>query len=222
MLTIARGTAVAIAVLLATAWAERAGPDRARLLNPSDPEFTRPAPAQAGILLETSQGDIRLELRREWAPRGVDRFYNLVRFGYYDGARFFRIRKGTWAQFGINGDPEIAQAWRSRTIPDDPRVLSNVRGTLAYAFKDPNGRTTQVFINLRDNRATHDAEPFVPFARITAGLEVADGLYAEYGESAGGGIRAGKQDPLFTGGNAFLIREFPRLDSIVRAVVELR
>ncbi len=129
----------------------------------------------------------------------------------------FRIRAGQWAQFGINGDPEIAQRWRSRTIPDDPRVLSNVRGTLAYAFKDPNGRTTQVFINLRDNSATHDVEPFVPFARIVDGMDAADALYAEYGERAGGGIRAGKQDPVFEGGNAFLMREFPRLDYIRRA-----
>ena len=115
-------------------------------------------------------------MRREWAPHGADRFYNLVRAGFYDGARFFRVRAGTWAQFGINGDPRIATAWRTRTIPDDPRVLPNDRGTVAYAFKDPNGRTTQVFVNLRDNRATHDAEPFVPFARVIDGMAVADSI----------------------------------------------
>jgi peptidyl-prolyl cis-trans isomerase A (cyclophilin A) len=214
-----RAPGLAFVALLVAAGGVPPGPDRARLLNPSDPEFTRPAPAVSTIRLDTNKGNIRLELRRQWSPHGVDRFYNLVRFGYFDGARFFRIRKATWAQFGINGDPEVARAWRFQTIPDDLRVLSNVRGSLAYAFKDPDGRTTQVFINLRDNRETHDVEPFVPFARITDGLEVADSLYADYGEAAGGGIRAGKQDPLFAGGNAFLMREFPKLDYIIRGVI---
>jgi cyclophilin family peptidyl-prolyl cis-trans isomerase len=150
----------------------------------------------------------------------VDRFYNLVKAGYYDDTAVFRIRVGTWAQFGINGDPKVAQAWRARNIPDDARVLSNTRGTVAYAFKDPNGRTTQVFINLKDNSATHDVEPFVPFARVVEGMEIADALYADYGERAGGGIRAGKQDPVFEGGNAYLRREFPKLDYITRATVE--
>jgi hypothetical protein len=105
------------------------------------------------------------------------------------------------------------------TIPDDPRQLSNTRGTVAYAFKDPNGRTTQMFISLTDNAATHDAEPFVPFARLIEGMDVADALYVEHGESAGGGIRGGKQDRLFAEGNAFLLREFPKLDYIKRATV---
>jgi homoserine O-acetyltransferase len=188
------------------------------LSRPDDPEFSRPAPPVSTILFETSKGSMRLEMRRDWAPRGVDRFYNLVRLGFYDGARFFRIRAGAWAQFGIPGDPAIAKAWRARTIPDDPLREPNVRGTLAYAFKDPDGRTTQVFINLRDNRETHDKE-FVPFARVVEGMEVADALYSDYGEEAGGGIRAGRQDPLFEGGNAYLDRHFPRLDSIVRAIV---
>ncbi|HEX7843958.1 MAG TPA: peptidylprolyl isomerase, partial [Kofleriaceae bacterium] len=156
---------------------------------------------------------------REWAPHGADRFYELLLAGYYDDAAIFRIRAGVWAQFGINGDPDVARRWRTRTIPDDPRVLSNVRGAVAYAFKDPNGRTTQVFINLRDNSATLDREPFVPFARVVEGLEVADALYAEYGERAGGGIRAGKQDPVFEGGNAYLRRDFPNLDYIERATL---
>jgi cyclophilin family peptidyl-prolyl cis-trans isomerase len=182
--------------------------------------MNRQAPAVSHVLLETTKGALRLEIRREWSPHGVDRFYNLVRHGYYDDAAVFRIRPGTWTQFGINGDPRIAQLWRTRTIPDDPRVLSNVRGTVAYAFKDPNGRTTQVFINLKDNSPTHDAEPFVPFARVIDGMDVADAFNAEYGEQAGGGIRAGRQDPLFEGGNAFLRRAFPRLDYIIKARIE--
>ena len=207
-------------LLAVTAFTPRLQPDRALLLHPDDPGMNRQAPAASRVRLETTKGVLRLEMRREWSPHGVDRFYNLVRHGYYDDAAVFRIRPGTWAQFGINGDPRIAQLWRTQTIPDDPRVLSNVRGTVAYAFKDPNGRTTQVFINLKDNSATHDREPFVPFARVIEGMDAADALNAEYGEQAGGGIRAGKQDPVFEGGNAFLRRAFPRLDYIVRASIE--
>lgn len=194
--------------------------DRALLLQPDNPEMNRRAPEIAHVRLETTRGIIRLELRRAWAPHGVDRFYNLVRHGYYDNAAIFRVRAGLWAQFGINGDPKIAQLWRTRTILDDPRVESNVRGTMAFAFKDPNGRTTQVFINLRDNSAGHDREPFVPIAKVVEGMEVADALYSEYGETSGGGIRGGKQDPVFAGGNDFLKRNFPRLDYIKKATIE--
>src|SRR5437868_2869248 len=194
--------------------------DRSLLLTPDSPEWNRRAPDIAIVRLQTTRGAIRLELHRAWAPRGVDRFYNLVRHGYYDDTAVFRVLAGKWAQFGINGDPAIAQAWRKRTIPDDPRVERNVRGAVSFAFKEPNGRTTQVFINLRDNSATHDKEPFVPIAKIIEGMDVADALYSGYGEQAGGGIRAGKQDPVFAGGNEFLKREFPRLDYILKATIE--
>ena len=210
----------AVTCALIAAWAQNGKPDRATLIQPDSPEMNRRAPEVARVRLETTKGVIRLEMKREWAPRGVDRFYNLVRHGYYDNTAVFRIRAGLWAQFGINGDPKIAEVWRTRTIPDEPRVLSNVRGTMAFAFKDPNGRTTQVFINLRDNSATHDKEPFVPIAKVIEGMEVADALYSDYGEQAGGGIRGGKQGPLFEGGNEYLKRNFPRLDYIVRATIE--
>jgi len=195
-------------------------PDSALLLQPGHPELNRPAPDRAHVRFETTRGAIVMEMRRAWAPHGVDRFYNLVRHGYYDDTAVFRVRPGTWAQFGISGNPKIAQLWRHRTIPDDPRVLSNARGTLAFAFKEPNGRATQVFLNLRDNSATHDAEPFVPIARVIEGIEVADAWYAAYGEQAGGGIRAGNQDPVFAGGNDYLKRHFPRLDYIITATIE--
>jgi cyclophilin family peptidyl-prolyl cis-trans isomerase len=190
-----------------------------RLLTPDAPEMNRRAPDRFNAQLETSKGVILIEIHRDWAPNGVDRFYNLVRAGYYDGVRFHRVIEGRWAQFGVNGDPKVSSAWRERTIPDDPRRESNVRGTIAYAFAVANGRTTQVFINLRDNSATHDAEPFAPFGRVIEGMDVAEKLNAEYGESAGGGIRAGKQGPLFEGGAAYLDRNFPRLDYIIRATV---
>jgi cyclophilin family peptidyl-prolyl cis-trans isomerase len=175
----------------------------------------RSAPVTYRVRLDTSKGPITIAVHRDWAPRGADRFRELVESGYYDEARVFRIRKGTWAQFGIAADPKVAQAWRSKTIPDDPYVgVSNTRGTVAFAFKDPNGRTTQVFINLKDNSETHDKEPFVIFGVVEQGMDVADALYAEYGEAAGGGIRAGKQDPVFEGGNMYLKEKFPLLDYI--------
>ena len=171
------------------------------------------APSDYIVRLDTTRGPIVIAVHRDWAPRGADRFHELVTSGYYDAAPFFRIRKGTWVQFGIAGTPKVAQTWRTRTIPDDPfKGIANKRGTVAFAFKDPNGRTTQVFINLRDNSETHDKEPFVVFGEVIEGMDVADALYAEYGEAAGGGIRAGKQDVLFERGNAYLKENFPLLD----------
>jgi cyclophilin family peptidyl-prolyl cis-trans isomerase len=191
---------------------------RELLRTPTAPAFTRPAPARSVVRFETTKGDIVIEVFRDWAPLGADRFVNLVRHGYYDDARFFRVTVGRWVQFGVNGDPAIARAWRTETIRDDPFKESNVRGTVAFAFAVPNGRTTQVFVNLRDNSATHDREPFVPFGRVVEGMEVFDGLNAEHGEGPGG-IRAGGQDPFFEGGNAWLDARFPRLDFIRTATI---
>jgi peptidyl-prolyl cis-trans isomerase A (cyclophilin A) len=170
------------------------------------------------VRLDTSKGAIVIAVHRDWAPYGSDRFYELVTSCYYDGARFFRVVKGKWAQFGIAGDPAVAQRWRTKTIPDDPpHGVSNTKGRIAFAFAVPNGRTTQVFINLVDNSATHDKEPFVPFGEVVEGLDVVDALNSEYGETSGSGIRAGHQDPLFAGGTEYLQREFPRLDYIKTA-----
>jgi cyclophilin family peptidyl-prolyl cis-trans isomerase len=193
-------------------------PNRALLLNPDAPEFKQPAPPVSIVRFDTSKGIIDIEVTRDWGPVGADRFVNLVRYGYYDDTRFFRVTSGRWVQFGINGDPAVAKAWRQRTIPDEPFKQSNVRGTVAFAFAVPNGRTTQVFFNMRDNSETHDKEPFVPFGRIVRGMDVADAFNAEYGEGPGG-IRAGKQDAYFDGGNAWLTAQFPRLDYIKTASV---
>jgi peptidyl-prolyl cis-trans isomerase A (cyclophilin A) len=180
---------------------------------------TAPPAVNYNVRLETSKGPIVIAVHWDWAPHGADRFRELVTSRYYDDARFFRIRKDTWVQFGISGDPKVAQAWRSKTIPDDPwKGVSNKRGTVAFAFKDPNGRSTQVFINLKDNSATHDKEPFVVFGEVERGMDVADALYGGYGEGPGG-IRGGKQDPVFEGGNNYLKKTFPLLDYIVRAEV---
>lgn len=179
------------------------------------------APERFRVRLDTTRGAIVIDCTRAWAPLGADRFYTLVTSGYYDDSALFRVIAGQWAQWGINGDPKVSAAWRDRTIPDDPfRGESNVRGTVAFAFAVPNGRTTQVFINLRDNRVTHDKEPFVVFGRVTQGMEVADALHSDYGAESGGGIRAGKQGPLFEMGNAYLKKNFPRLDYIRSARVE--
>src|SRR3989442_4230668 len=178
------------------------------------------APPEFRVRLETNKGALVIEVHRDWAPRGADRFHELVIAGYYDDNRFFRVVKGRWAQFGINGDPQVAMAWRDRAIPDDPRRQSNVRGTVAFAFAVPNGRTTQVYIALTDLSATQDEQGFAPFGRVVSGMEVADALNSEYGENSGSGIRAGRQQPLYDlsgGGNAYLDREFPRLDRILQA-----
>jgi peptidyl-prolyl cis-trans isomerase A (cyclophilin A) len=181
--------------------------------------IAQPVPQIFRVRLDTTKGDITLELHRDWAPHGVERVYTLVRNHYYDDNRFFRVIKDRWVQFGINGDPKVSKLWRELKIPDDPRKESNVRGTVAFAFAVPNGRTTQLFINTRDNSATHDKEPFVPIGRVILGMDVVDALCSEYGETSGGGIRAGKQGPMFDEGNAWLDRNYPRLDSIRRATL---
>lgn len=187
---------------------------------PTVPAHDPVAPETFRVRLSTTKGDIVIDCVRAWAPHGADRFHELVQAGYYDDSALCRVIAGRWVQFGINGDPKVSQAWRERAIPDDPFRESNVRGTVAFAFAVPNGRTTQVFVNLADNQATHDKEPFVPFGRVTRGMDVADALYSEYGAASGGGIRAGQQAPLFERGNAYLRERFPNLDYIRTARVE--
>ena len=207
-----------IRVLTALALAAFAAPSIAAaqpsLKNPAS--LTEQAPATYKVRLDTTAGPVVIEVHRDWAPLGADRFYELVTSGYYDDSRFYRVVKGQWAQFGINGDPRVATRWRTMTIPDDPNKASVVRGRVAFAFKDPNGRTTQVYISLRDNTA-QDTQGFAPFGEVVEGMDVADALNSEYGEDSGGGIRGGRQQPLFDGGNAYLDREYPRLDRLIRA-----
>ena len=179
---------------------------------------SRRQPGQVRVRLDTSKGAIVIAVHRDWGPHGADRFLELVNASYFDDSRFFRVVKGQWAQFGINGDPKVATAWRPRTIPDDPRGQSVTRGRVAFAFAVPNGRTSQVYIALRD-LSYQDEQGFVPFGEVVEGMDVADALNSEYGENSGGGIRAGRQQPLFDGGNAYLDREFPRLDRLLRARV---
>jgi homoserine O-acetyltransferase len=171
------------------------------------------------VRVQTSKGAFAIEVVPAWAPRAAERFRELVRSGYYDDSRFFRVVPGKWAQFGIAGDQAIASRRRGETIPDEgaeARRQSNQRGTVAFAFAVPDGRGTQVYVNLADNQRL-DAQGFVPFGRVVSGMEVVDSLHGGYGESSGGGIRAGKQDPLFSGGNRWLDAHFPKLDHLLRA-----
>jgi homoserine O-acetyltransferase len=189
------------------------------LRDPSHPAFRERAPEHFRAHLETTKGPIVIDCHREWAPVGVDRFFQLVKNGFYDDVCFFRVIEGAWAQFGIHGDPGIAQIWRNETLVDDPVRESNLRGRLTYAHGfEPDDRTTQLFINLRDNPSL-DSDAFAPICEVVEGMEVADSLYAGYADRPGGGIRGGGQDPMFEGGNGYFRLEFPKLDFITKATI---
>ncbi|HLX45072.1 MAG TPA: peptidylprolyl isomerase [Bryobacteraceae bacterium] len=179
-----------------------------------------PACAQTTrVRIETTAGNFVIEVHRDWAPLGTDRFLTLVREKFFDNSRFFRVVAGKWAQFGIAGDPKVAQAWRPRTIPDDPVKQKNLPGYVAFAMTGPDKRTTQVYINLGDNSARNDPQGFAPFGKVVERMDVVEKLYSGYGENSGGGMRAGKQDRMFLEGNAFLDGQFPKLDKLIRARV---
>lgn len=193
--------------------------DRARALqDPKDSLWSRPAPEVYRVRIETTKGKITLEVTRSRAPRGADRFYHLVEVGFYDNSRFYRVITGRFAQFGIAGDPAMAKIWQNERFPDDPVRASNLRGTFAYAMTGPDARTTQIYINTGD-QSRQDAMGFAPFGKVVEGMDVVDSLYAGYAEQSGGGMRAGHQQKLFEEGNAYLDREFPLLDRLLRAEI---
>ena len=167
------------------------------------------------VKFETSQGDFVVEATRAWAPRGVDRFHELVRMRYFDQGRFYRVLHGFIAQFGVHRDFTVHATWRSLFIVDDPPKEKNLRGTLAFAKSGPNTRATEIFINLADNPVL-DQEGFVPFARIVDGIDVIDKLYSGYGEMRPEGkeIDAGRVEEET---NEYLVQRFPKLDYIKRA-----
>lgn len=191
------------------------------LWNPADPFWNTTAPEVFAVEVVTTQGKFVMEAHRSRAPHGVDRLYNLVRAGFFDDSRFFRVRAGYIAQFGIPGDPGIAAVWRYQTIPDDPVRQSNLRGFVGYAMSGPGKRTSQLYINLRDNGQL-DAQGFAPIARIVEGFDVVSKLYAGYSETAGGGMRGGKQAKIFEGGNAYLDKQFPKLDKLLKALLKTK
>jgi peptidyl-prolyl cis-trans isomerase A (cyclophilin A) len=190
-------------------------PEIPPLLNPASPQMTRTAPDTFKVLFETTEGDFVVEVVREWAPLGADRFYNLVQNHYFNTVSFFRVVPGFVAQFGLHGIPPVAAAWRSATIPDDSVRMTNRRGFLTFATNGPNTRTTQLFINLADNRRL-DAQGFAPIGRVTGGMDVVDRFYAAYGEGPPHG-RGPEQERIRTDGAPYLQRAFPQLDHVVRA-----
>src|SRR5207342_613232 len=165
------------------------------------------APATYKVRFDTTKGPFVVEVTRAWAPKGADRFYNLVKNGFYDNVRFFRVISGFMVQFGINGDPKISVPWREAKIKDDPVVQSNRRGYITFAMAGPNTRTSQVFINFGENGSL-DSQGFPPFGRVIQGMEVVDKLNAEYGEGAPRG-RGPDQGRLQIEGNAYLTKDFP-------------
>ena len=187
----------------------------AALLDPS--RATERAPERFRVRFETTKGPFVVEVTRAWAPRGADRFYNLVRAGFYDDVVFFRVIEGFMVQFGINGDPRVNAAWRGARIPDDPVTQSNRRGRLTYAMAGPDTRTTQLFINFGDNQGL-DSQGFAPFGAVVEGLTVVDALYSGYGEGAPQG-RGPDQGRAQAEGNAYLRGSFPRLDFVKTARV---
>lgn len=160
-----------------------------------------------------------VEARHQQGPIGVDRFYNLVRAGFFDDSRFFRVRKAYIAQFGIAGDPAVSAVWGQRAMLDDPVRGSNTRGSFAYAMTGPDTRTTQIYINLVDNIHL-DERGFSPLGEVTEGMDVVDRLYSGYGEEAGGGMRLGKQDKMFESGNDHLDASYPLLTKLIDAEIE--
>jgi peptidyl-prolyl cis-trans isomerase A (cyclophilin A) len=195
---------------------------RASLLRPGDARFAAAAPDSFDVEMQTTKGALVVRVRRDWAPRGADRFYALVRYRFFTNVAFHRTIRNFVAQFGIHGDPAVSAAWTNRAIPDDTVRASNRRGTLSFARGGPNTRSTQLYFNLVDNTRldTANAFGFPPIGRVIQGIAVLDSLNWEYSGTRGGQTFPGpQQDSLRRQGNAYLQRRFPRLDYIVRARV---
>ena len=175
------------------------------------------APAVYKVQFDTSKGPFVIEVHRDWAPNGADRFYNLVKNGFYDSTRFFRVIEGFMAQFGVNGDPKVSAVWRESRIKDDPVKVSNKRTFVTFATAGPNTRTTQVFVSYGDN-SNLDSQGFSPFGQVVSGMKVVDSLYSGYGEGAPGG-RGPSQARVQSEGNAYLASSFPNLDYIKKATI---
>jgi len=202
-----------------TAAIEATNAARAILLDPDHPAWSEPAPDTFRTRFETTKGDFVIQVVRAWAPLGADRFYNLVRHGYYDDARFHRTVPDFIVQWGLAGDPDVTASWMDRVLLDDPVVATNTRGSIAYAFTEPGTRSMQIFISLVDLTRL-DAGGFAPFGQVLEGMDVVDALYSGYGEESGGGMRAGAQDSVVAGGNAYLDRAFPELDRMIKVTIE--
>jgi peptidyl-prolyl cis-trans isomerase A (cyclophilin A) len=169
--------------------------------------------------LETSAGLIVIEVHRAWAPNGADRFYNMVKSGFLDDARFYRVVPNFMVQFGIHGDPAVSAAWRNATIQDDPVKESNRRGYVSFAHGGKNTRSTQLFINFRDNGSVLDSQGFPPIGRVITGMNIVDKLYSGYGEMSEQRGNGPSQAQTNLQGNAYLMKSFPKLDYIKTATI---
>ena len=180
------------------------------LLDPT--KFTAKAPDLFQAKFTSTKGEFVIEVHRDWAPNAADRFYNLVKGGFFDDTRFFRVVDGFMVQFGINGDPAVASKWMNANIPDDPVKQSNKPGYVTFAQTNaPNSRSTQVFINYGDN-ARLDATRFAPFGQVIKGMDVVNGIYKGYGESPNQGM-------IQSQGNAYLDSKFPKMDGTTKAEI---
>ena len=209
---IVRSMLAAVAAVLFASLALAQGVDvsKAKLRNPA--QLTEQAPEKYKARFDTSKGAFVVEVHRDWAPKGADRFYNLVKNGFFDDARFFRVVPDFMVQFGLNGDPNIQKNWANANIQDDPVKQSNKRGYITFATRGANTRTTQLFINFKDN-ASLDRQGFAPFGEVTSGMDVVDKINSQYGERP-------NQGSIQAEGNGYLNKEFPKLDYIKKATIE--
>lgn len=208
----------AAGLLLASAVAYAGQADAAKLQKLKTPAaLTEKAPATYKVKFDTSKGAITMTVHRDWAPNGADRLYNLVKAGFYDDVRFFRVIPNFMAQFGIHGTPSVMAAWRPVQIKDDPVKQSNLRGFVTFATAGPNTRTTQLFINFKDNSSL-DKQGFAPVGEVTSGMDIVDKIYDGYGEGAPRG-KGPEQGRIQNEGNAYLTKDFAKLDFIKTATI---
>jgi peptidyl-prolyl cis-trans isomerase A (cyclophilin A) len=190
------------------------------LLNPA--ALTRRAPDNFKVKFATTAGDFTAEVHRDWAPLGADRFYNLVRSKFFDGETFFRVVPNFIVQFGLHGNPAVNRAWENAKIKDDPVKQHNTRGTLVFATAGPETRTTQLFINLRDNTGSLDPQGFAPFGTVIEGMENVDKIFPGYGEQPKQNAdRPGDKDNIADSGDAYLKKNFPNLTRITSTSIIL-
>jgi len=203
-----RALACLVSLLLAvSAW----GADAKKLADPA--ALNEQAPPKYSVKFETTKGTFVIDVTRDWAPQGADRFYNLVKNGYYDDMRFFRVVPNFVVQFGISGDPNVNKVWQTAKIKDDPVKQSNKGGSITFATAGPNTRTTQVFINLKDN-ARLDEMGFAPFGVVSQGMDVVNQLFSGYGDTI-----TSQQGQIQAEGNAFLDAKYEKLDKLLKATI---
>lgn len=192
-------------------FAQQTATSKSALLNPA--ALSERAPATFTAQFDTSAGAFTVRVTRSWAPNGADRFYNLVKAGFYDDNRIFRVVPGYVVQFGINSDPAVSKAWAGATMPNDRSRVSNTRGRVAFAMAPGgSGRWTQVFVSLGDNSHKMDADGFAPFGEVATGLNVLESVYNLYGETP-------DQKQIASSGNAYLAQLFPKLDYVRKATI---